>query len=227
MNPDELKNENGLRDAIFLKLKTIYGENARRYTPLIDVANKLKGANILFKEALKFNNIRMSDFLVELLFVSLFCEDGYSVEIISRSDREKTPDLLISKNNFRGFVEIKHIHKKHDGPEVIDLNESPEMDDILVPYGNHARDEKYCRDKILEGFQQIQQFPQLIETDTMIVAIWNSDEDLDERDMKFSITHLIEEKDEFAKMPNQKWIIYGSDWYSPRANTKFFIFRFL
>lgn len=226
MNPDELKNENTLKDAIFLKLKTIYGENARRYTPLIDVANKLKGANFLFKGALKFNNTRVSDFLVELLFVSYFCEEGYSVEIISRSDREKTPDLRISKNNFHGFVEIKHIHKKHDGPGVIDLKESPEMDDILVPYGDHARDEKYCRDKILEGFQQIQQFSRLIETDTMIVAIWNSDEDLDERDMKFSISHLIKERNEFENIPNPKWIVYGSDWYSPRENTKFYIFRF-
>jgi hypothetical protein len=225
MNLNKLKNENELSDAISLKLKTIYGENAKRYTHLIDTVKKLKGADSLFKEALNFNDIRMPDFMVELLFASFFFEEDYTVEIIPRSDLEKTPDLLVSKTAFRGFVEIKHIHKKHDGPRVVLPNESPELE-ILEQYGDSIRDERYCRDKILEGFQQIQQFSGLVDTDVMIVAIWNSDEDIEEINMKFSISNLIKEKDEFENMPNPKWIVYGSHWYSLRENTKFHVFRF-
>jgi hypothetical protein len=225
MIQDKLKNTNGLSDAILLKLKDAYGEKALRYIPVIDAVKNLKGANLLFKDALKFNTVRMSDFIVELLFASFFSEEGYTVEIIPRSEREKTPDLLIFRKDFRGFVEIKHIHKKHDGPSVMDLNELPEMD-LLEKYGDPVRDEKYCRDKILEGFQQIQQFSGLDDLDVMIVAIWNSDEDLDERNMKFSISHLIKEKNEFENMPNPKWIVYGSNWYSIRKQTQFHVFRF-
>ena len=225
MDLDKIKNENELSDAISLKLKTIYGENAKRYIPLIDTVKKLKGADSLFKEALNFNNIRMPDFLVELLFASFFYDDNYTVEIIPRSDLEKTPDLLISKTAFRGIVEIKHIHKKHDGPRVVLPDESHELN-ILEQYGDPIRDERYCRDKILEGFQQIRQFSELMDTDVMIVAIWNSDEDIEEIDMKFSISHLIEEKDEFENMPNPKWIVYGNQWYSLRENSKFHVFRF-
>jgi len=225
MNPNELKTENELSDAIFLKLTTIYGENAKRYTPLINTVKKLKGANSLFKEILNFKDIRMPDFIVELLFASFFYDEGYTVEIVPRSDREKTPDLLISKNDFRGFVEIKHIHKKHDGPVSVNLKELPEMD-ILEPYSDPVRDERYCRDKILEGFQQIQKFSGLMKTDVMIVAIWNSDEEIEDLDMKFSISHLIEERNEFENMPNPKWIVFGSDWFSLRQNTQIHIFQF-
>jgi len=225
MIPNELKMENELNDAIFLKLKAIYGENARRFTPLIDTVKKLKGADCFFKEALNFNDIRMSDFIVELLFTSYFCEEGYTVEIIPRSDNKRTPDLFISKSAFRGFVEIKHIHKKHDGPKEVLSDELPRTD-ILEPYGDPVRDEKYCRDKILEGFQQIMQFSGLKNTDAMIVAIWNSDEELDEHDMKFSIRHLIEEKNEFENRPNPKLIVYCSEWHSLRQNTQFHLFQF-
>jgi hypothetical protein len=211
-----------------MKLESIFGDGAKRYVPLIDTVKKMKGVNGLFKEVLNFNNTRMPDFIVELVFASYFCEEGYIVEFVPRSEGEITPDLHISKNELRGYVEIKHIHKKHDGPGSVvlkDFKEIPE-DEFLEMYGDHVRDERYCRDKILEGFQQIQQYSGLKATDAMIVAIWNSDGDLDDLNMKFTITNLIDERSEFDKMQNNKWIIFGSPWYSLRKNTQFHIFRF-
>ena len=225
MNQKTFKNNDELSEAIFEKITKIYGENARRFFPLIDIVKTLKGANIFFKEALLFNNDRIPDFIVELLFTAYFYKEGYTTEIIPRSNGQKTPDLLISKIDFRGFVEIKHIHKKHEGPSVVNLNEFSEFD-LLELYGDSVRDEKYCRDKILEGFQQIHQFSWLNNTDAMVVAIWNSDEDLDDHDINFSITHLIEENNEFKNVLNPKWIVYGSDWYSCRKQTQFHVFRF-
>jgi len=225
MNSDKII-ESKTSEAILLKLESLYGR-CEKYTSLIDTVKKMKGVEGLFKDALNFNDTRMPDFIVELLFASYFCKEGYTVEFISRSESEKTPDLLITKNEFRGFVEIKHIHKKHDGPGVVvlkDLNEIPE-DELLEEYGDHVRDERYCRDKILEGFLQIQKFSGLTNTDAIIIAIWNSDEDLDDLNMKFAISNLIEERSEFDNIPNKKWIVFGSPWFSLRKNSQFHIYR--
>ena len=224
---DKMRVESDLGGALFLKLESIYSEEVKRYTSLIDAVKKLKGSNGIFKESLNFNGSRISDFIVELIFAEYFCKEGFTVEFIPRVEKERTPDLFISKSELHGYVEIKHIHKKHDGPDVTVLKhfeENPE-DEFLEVYGDHIRDERYCRDKILEGFQQIGQFSKPKASDAMIVAIWNSDEDLDERDMRFSKSHLIEEKNEFENFPNPKLIVYGSDWYSPREHSKFHVFR--
>jgi len=209
-------------EQIFSRIRDVYGDKATEFTPLINLVKQFKGAKSFFKDALGFNDIR--DFIATLIFASYFHHAECIVEFVPRS-KEKTPDLFVANSEFRGFVEVKHIHKKHDGPKTA-LPNVLNKKKLLVEYSNPLRDEKYCRDDIIKGFKQIQQFSGLKDTDVMIVAIWNSDEDLDELDMKFSIPHLIEEKSEFENMSNPKWIVYGSDWYSLRENTKFHVFRF-
>lgn|GEM_PF-1786478 len=217
------KSEINLIEEIFSKLRDAYGDKAPEFIPLINLVKQFKGAKSFFKDALGFKDIR--DFIVALIFVSYFHHAKCSVEFIPRSKKEKTPDLCIANSEFRGFVEIKHIHDKHDGPKKVLPNES-ETNEKLEEYGNYTRDEKYCRDDIIKGFKQIQNFSGLKKTDTMIVAIWNSDEDLEEIDMKSSLNQLIKEKNEFKNMSNPKCIIYGSDWYSLRRQTQFHVFRF-
>lgn len=221
MDQDELKFESNSIEKIFSRLREAYGDKATDFIPLINSINQFKGAKSFFKDALGFDDIQ--DFVAALSFALYFHHAECIVEFVPRS-KKMTPDLFIVNPEFRGFVEIKHIHKKHDGPKTALPNELNKKN-ILEEYSNPLRDEKYCRDDIIKGFKQIQQFSGLKNTDVMIVAIWNSDEDLDELDMKFSISHLIEEKNEFENMPNPKWIVYGSDWYSPRENTKFHVFR--
>jgi hypothetical protein len=209
-------------EQIFSRIRDAYGNKATEFTPLINLVKQFKGAKSFFKDALGFDDIR--DFIATLIFASYFHHAEYIVEFVPRS-KEKTPDLFIANSEFRGFVEVKHIHKKHDGPKTA-LPKGLNKKNILEEYSNPLRDEKYCRDDIIKGFKQIQNFSGLKKTDTMIVAIWNSDEDLDELDMKFSISHLIEERNEFENMPNPKWIVYCSDWYSPKENSRFHIFQF-
>ena len=153
MNPEKIQPGKELHDAVLLKLEAVYGENAKKYTSLIDTVKTMKGSDCLFKESLNFDDIRMPDFIVELFLASFFHEENYSVEIIPRSDRKKTPDLLISNRALRGYVEIKHIHKKHDGPKVVFPEELPKMD-LLEKYGDSARDERYCRDKFWRDFSK-------------------------------------------------------------------------
>jgi hypothetical protein len=225
MNSDQTTKDKEFVEAVLLKLETIYGKNAKNYASLIETVRTMKGSDSLFKEALYFSDNRIPDFIVELYFASYFHNRNYSVEIVSRSDQEKTPDLLISNETLRGYVEIKHIRKKHEGPKSLIPGESTKMK-ILEKYGDPVRDERYCRDKILEGFHQIQSYSGLKNTDVMVVAIWNSDEDLDELDLKFTISNLIEERNEFENIPNQKWVVFGNPWYSLRENTQFHIFQF-
>ena len=222
---EKSKPENELCNAILSRLKDAYGDKAERFIPLINSVKKLEGANSIFKDALKFNDSRIKDFIIELSFALYFYEANFIVVFVPRSDKEKTPDLFISNSEFHGFVEIKHIHKKHDGLKMVLPNESDSSVEF-EKYGDPIRDERYCRDKILEGFQQIQNFSGLKKTDFMVVAIWNSDADLEDIDMELCINHLIEEKNEFANIPNPKCIVYGSDWHSIRKKTQFHVFNF-
>ena len=216
------KSESNSIEEIFSRLRDAYGEKATEFIPLIDLVKQFKGAKSFFKDALGFKDLE--DFIAVLIFASYFHDAKCIVEFIPRS-KKTTPDLFISNSAFRGFVEIKHIHKKHDEPKMALPNELNKKN-ILEGYGNPLRDENYCRDDIIEGFKQLRNFSGLKKTDMMIVAIWNSDEDLEEIGMKFSLNHLIEEKNEFENMPNPKCIVYGSDWYSLRRQTQFHVFCF-
>jgi hypothetical protein len=209
-------------EQIFSRIRDAYGDKATEFTPLINLVKQFKGAKSFFKDALGSDDIR--DFIATLIFASYFHHAECIVEFVPRS-KEKTPDLFISNSAFRGFVEVKHIHKKHDGPKTVLPNELNKKI-ILEKYGNPLRDANYCRDDIIEGFKQLRDFSGLQKTDWMIVAIWNSDEDLEEIDMKSSLNQLIKEKNEFENMPNPKCIVYGSDWYSLRKQTQFHVFNF-
>ena len=219
---DKSKSESTLIEEIFSRLRHAYGDKATEIIPLINLVKQFKGAKSFFKDALGFKDFR--DFIAVLTFASYFHHTKCIVEFVPRS-KEKTPDLFISNSEFRGFVEIKHIHKKHDGPKIAFPN-GAETNEILEKYGNYTRDEKFCREDIIKGFKQLRAFSGLRKTDWMIVAIWNSDEDLDEIDMKSSLNQLITEKNEFEDIPNPKCIVYGSDWYSLRRQTQFHVFRF-
>ena len=222
MNQDESKFQNKLIEELFLRIKGDFGDNAIDFVPLIELVSTFKGSRAFFKDALGFKNTQ--DCIAQLRFALYFHQNGYIVEFIPRS-KEKTPDLFVTNSELRGFVEIKHIHKKHDGPKKMQINDS-DSGEILEEYGNYIRDEKYCRDKIIEGFKQLRNFPELKKTDWMIVAVWNSDEDLDEIDMESSLNLLIHEQSELKNIPNPKCIIYGSNWLSLRKNTEFHSFCF-
>lgn len=223
MNQDELKSDtDSINKKIFSRLRDEYGDKATDFIPLITLIQQFSGSPSFLKDASGFDDI--SDFIAVIRFALYFHNAGYFVEFVPRS-KEKTPDLFVTKSKFRGFVEIKHIHKKHDGPRIIQINNS-EIDEKLEQYGNNIRDEKYCRDEIIEGFKQIRNFSGLQNEDWMIVAVWNSDDDLDEINIKSSLNLLLEEKSEFENMPNPKCLIYGSDWYSFRKDTQFHVFRF-
>lgn len=222
MNQGEFKIESNPIDKIIIKLRDKYGEKATDFIPSINLVRQFKGSKNFFKNALDFRDIE--DFIVELTFAIYFYQAECTVEFISRS-KGTTPDLCITNSNLRGFVEIKHIHKKHDGPKRIHPHELGTTG-LLEEYAVYTRDEKYCRDKILEGFKQLRNFPRLKKTDWMIVAVWNSDEDLEEIDMESSLNQLIHEESEFKNTPNPKCIVYGSDWFSLRKKTKFHVFHF-
>lgn len=222
MNQDESTFHNNLIEKLFSKIRGEYGDEAIDFIPLIELVSQFKGSKTFFKDALGFENIQ--DCIAQLRFALYFHQNGYIIEFVPRS-KEKTPDLFVTNSKLRGFVEIKHIHKKHDGPKKMQLNDSDTLE-MLEEYGNYTRDEKYCRDEIIEGFKQLRNSPKVQRTDWMIVAVWNADEDLEELDMKFSLNQLIKEESEFDKIPNPKCVIYSSGGYYPKENTKFHIFRF-
>jgi hypothetical protein len=222
MDQYKSKSESNSIKEIFSRLRDAYGDKATEFISLINLVKQFKGAESFFKDALGFDDIR--DFIAVLIFASYFHHAECIVEFVPRS-KGTTPDLFIANSKFRGFVETKHIHKKHDGLKKVLPNES-ETNEELDENGNYTRDERYCRDDIIKGFKQLRDFSGLQKTDWMIVAIWNSDEDLMEIDMKSSLNQLIKEKNEFKNMPNPKCIIYGSDWYSFRRQTQFYVFRF-
>jgi len=222
MNQGEFKIESNPIDKIIIKLRDKYREKATDFIPSINLVRQFKGSKYFFENALELKDI--DDFIAELTFAMYFHHAKYIVEFISRS-KGTTPDLYISNSSLRGFVEIKHIHKKHDGPEKVQSNDLGTIE-LLEKYAVYTRDEKYCRDKIIEGFKQLRNFSELQKTDWMIVAVWNSDEDLEEIDMESSLNQLIREESEFKNTPNPKCIIYGSDWFSLRKKTKFHVFHF-
>jgi len=222
MSQDELKSECDSIGKILSRLNGEYGERAIDFIPLIKLASQLKGAKSFFKDALGFYDIR--DFVAELRFVLYFHNADCIVEFVPRS-KETTPDLFVTNSEFRGFVEVKHIHKKHNGPRGLQSKDSVPLEKF-EEYGIYARDEKYCRGEIIGGFKQLRNFSGLKKTDWMIVAVWNTDEDLDEIDMESSLNQLIKEESEFENMPNPKCIVYSSDWYSIRKQTQFHVFRF-
>jgi hypothetical protein len=102
--------------------------------------------------AAKRGKEELCDYLAEIKFALIFAGLKFEVEIEPLGEKEKGPDLLIQRDNYNMFVEVKRFRHINPGPKELSLSdESP----ILLEYGDIKRDTKKVLDSILDKFSQV------------------------------------------------------------------------
>ncbi len=167
---------------------------------LLNGVKDLKGSRSLFKGLSTFDKGRMGDLLAELHYINLFRNCIWTVEIIPASSHKSRPDLKVISDTFAALIETKHIRFRNPGPSkiknIIEL-------DFLVPYGDFERDEKIIRDRSFEAVDQIYHYSSRNPKDIPIIALWSSDGDIEELEVKFALERIIKQiKEEKPDFPN-------------------------
>lgn len=174
--------------------------------------NKMPGASQLFKRiASATNKEQVEDYLAEVRYALVFAGLGFQVEI--EPSGRKGPDLGISRDSQKAIVEVMRFRKVYPGPPVLDLS-SPIM--VLPEYGNPPRDIRKAFEKIMNKFPQVG-------GEDAIIAIWNDDEDMEEREVKAAVSHLRSDAAQrIFPLPHELlFVLYGSNAVYPGGRQLF------
>ena len=183
-------------------------ETAVIYERSLQTYSKLPGAEKKFKEFSCANKLGFSDLLIEVRYALIFKGLGFEVEIEPDIGSEETRkiDLKLQKDGEECFVEVTHFRPipTHEGPP--EFNE--ELCEILPEYGNIEKATEKTAQKIIDKCKQLG-------SRISIIALWNDDEDLEEIEVEFAVTALIE-RGSFPE--GLQFILYGSNWKVYRSN---------
>lgn len=152
------------------------------------------------------NREQLYDYLAEILYALAFAGLEFQVEM--EPFGKKGTDLRISRDGYSATVEIMRFRRIYAGPSEFSLSdEAP----ILETYGNPPRDTKKAFEKILTKFSQVK-----VSNDGSFIAIWNDDEDLEEKEVKQAVRDLcnVETRQILSLPRNLLFILYGSKWIS-------------
>lgn len=128
----------------------------------------------------------IDDYLFEVWYTVLFSELGFKV--IVEPLGKAGPDLKIKKNGHSGIVEVTSFRRMYEGPPEISIDDE---EFVFAEYGDSRRDVEKAFNKIIGKFSQIN----MANTNTSIIAIWNSDGDIEEVEMKAAVKHLLRDKE--------------------------------
>ena len=77
----------------------------------IDIAKQIKGINVKLDELLKGNKNQPDSLLFEIVIAIMYQRNGWSVEFLPENSKTKTPDLFVSKEDKKFYVECKRLNK--------------------------------------------------------------------------------------------------------------------
>ena len=171
----------------------------------------MRGANRLLKRiASAPDKEQLRDYLAEVWYALIFAGLAFDVEIEPYG--HAGPDLKISRDGRDAAVEIMRFRKMFPGPPELDL--SDENTD-LPTYGDPIRDVRKASQKISEKFRQVRR-------KSSIVAIWNDEEEMDERRVKRAVAEICGDMDRgIRSVPSGVlFVVYGSPWVATMGNSK-------
>lgn len=177
-----------------------------------------EGSPSLFKRIAKAADCdQLGDCLVEGVFAALFLSAAFSVSIIPPSTQERRPDLRVSRDGLTAVVEIRHYRYKHPGPPLMDLVECRRTGrtPILTLYGDYERDEKRFHPVLVDKLEQI--FAHVESSEPFIIAVWNSDRDLDELQLSSMVRTLATRTGYDLPKCGCGFTLYGSNLYGLRG----------
>ncbi len=176
---------------------------------------RMPDANRIFKRIASAPDMeQLMDYLAEVRYALVFAGLGFDVEIEPLG--KKGPDLQISRNGHQAVVEVKRFRKIYPGPPELDLS-SPSA--TLSTYGNIKRDIRKAFNKILDKFTQVGNFES-------IIAIWNDDEDMEEREVATAVDDIRKDgcENRLTLPQGLSFVLYGSKWVRAGDNKQLYCF---
>jgi len=144
------------------------------------------------------------DFIgIRIWFAVFFSVLGFQVAI--EPSGKAGPDIEVTENDHGAIVEVTRFRRVYEGPpEICTDDERP----MLVKYGDSRRDTEKAYNKIVGKFPQISEV-----VHTSIIALWNSDGDLEEIEMEEAIRHLRRDSEEHKiSIPNNLAFVLFGPW---------------
>jgi len=148
---------------------------------LFERVQEMPEANRLFlRIAWVSDKEQLDDYFAEVVYALVFAGLGFQVEIEPFGG--KGPDLRVSRDGRQALVEVTRFRKIYPGPPEFDIRE--ENEELELPdYGDVHRDFRKSFQKLLSKFSQVGE-------NQSIIAIWNDDGDLEEREVKTAVNAL-------------------------------------
>jgi hypothetical protein len=163
----------------------------------------MPGSGQIFKRIASAPDMeQLTDYLAEVRFALIFAGLGFIIEIEPLGN--KGPDLRIERDGHQVVVEIMRFRRIFPGPSVLDLSA---VDFLLPEYGDPARDTWKAFEKILAKFPQVGTKPS-------IIAIWNDEEELEDKEVEAAVYNLRKEAALQIRSlpPGLLFILFGSKW---------------
>jgi len=198
------------------KVEKLFNKDvAQSWYPYFRRLQLIPGANRIFKRIASSKDIeQLRDYLIEIRYTLVFVGLGFQAEIEPLGS--KGPDLKIIRDGHQILVEITRFRKIYPGPPLLDLSDE---NAILIPYGNPARDIRKAFEKILKKFSQVS-------SDEAIIAIWNDDEDMGNREVSTAAIDLCNDASQGRiNLPaGLLFILYGSKYLGGLDNRQLYCF---
>ncbi len=179
----------------------LLGRQASRYLSWLRAVRAWANAEAMFRSiAQSAGPEYLLDHLAALQYGLLFRSLGFSVSFEPTGSRG--PDLCIDRDESSTMVEVTRFRPMNEGPPSIDLASIRADDFMLEPYGDPVRDTDKALEKVKGKFAQVT-------APSAIIAVWNSDERLEELEMGCAMENLRLDPEVPSGL---EFVVYGSCW---------------
>jgi hypothetical protein len=180
--------------------RRLCGSDASRYCNWLRLARPWPGADAFFARLKDETSAgQVVDHMGALYFGMIFCMLGFAASF--EPSGLKGPDLLIERDGACATVEVTRRRPMSQGSPRLGVSGMPE-DLMLSAYGDPTRD-------IDRAFEKVKgKFPQAVGP-SAIIALWNSDEGLEDLEMAEAIAAMRDDPDLPAGL---EFVAFASDW---------------
>jgi hypothetical protein len=189
-------------DRIFSSEKISWHVERKFWLKCFKRVKQMSNASRIFRRIINAQRDDIGDYLSEVWFAVFFSVLGFQVVI--EPSGKAGPDMEVTENGHSAIVEVTQFRRVYEGPpEICTNDERP----VFVEYGDSRRDIEKAYNKIVGKFPQISK----VNTRTSIIALWNSDGDLEEIEMEEAIRHLRRDSEEHRiSIPsNLAFVLFG------------------
>lgn len=191
-------------DRIFNSEKISWQVKRKFWLKCFRRVEQMSNASRIFRRIINAQRDGIDDYLSEVWFAVLFSVLGFQVVI--EPSGKVGPDMEVTENDHSAIVEVARFRRVYEGPpEICTDDERP----MFVEYGDSRRDTEKAYNKIVDKFPQVRK----VNTRTSIIALWNSDGDLEEIEMEEAIRHLRKDSEEHRiSIPNNLAFVLFGPW---------------